>query len=112
MQRREFLYYASFGAATLALRLPDGALGFLARRGGRSGVLVDFNAGQIYTLQKMFEAHDRVLYRIKTWILGGAELVEHFMQNVDNYYRGRDYLVAADWGKVFARTPELRDSGH
>jgi dihydrofolate reductase len=51
-----------------------------------------------------------VLYRINTWILGGTELVEQFMQNVDNYYHGRDYLAPVDWGKVFALTPELRDS--
>ena len=48
-----------------------------------------------------------VLYRINTWIWGGSGLVEQLVQNVDNYYHGREYLTPIDWEKIFAQTPEF-----
>jgi hypothetical protein len=49
-----------------------------------------------------------VLYRINTYTLTGTELSEKLVQNIDNFYHGRDYLQPIDFGKVFAQEPVLK----
>jgi hypothetical protein len=51
-----------------------------------------------------------VLYRINTYMVTGTELALEVMQNLDNYYHGRDYLKPVDFGKVFTLEPVLRQA--
>lgn len=51
-----------------------------------------------------------VLYRVNTWMVTGTELVEKFMQNIDNFHHGRDYLAPVDWGRVFTEWPVLNET--
>jgi hypothetical protein len=49
-----------------------------------------------------------VLYRINTFMVTGTELAKELIQNIDNYYHGRDYLQPVDFGKVFTLEPVLK----
>ncbi len=49
-----------------------------------------------------------VLYRINTYMVTGTELVSELIQNIDNYYHGRNYLQPIDFGKVFTLDPILK----
>jgi hypothetical protein len=48
-----------------------------------------------------------VLYRINTYMVTGTELSNQVVQNIDNFYHGRDYLRPVDFGKVFTLEPVL-----
>jgi hypothetical protein len=37
----------------------------------------------------------------------GTELSNEVVQNIDNFYHGRDYLRPVDFGKVFTLDPVL-----
>jgi hypothetical protein len=49
-----------------------------------------------------------VLYRINTYMVTGTELAEKLVQNIDNFYHGRDYMQPVDFGKVFTQIPALK----
>ncbi|MCL5005225.1 MAG: hypothetical protein M1404_01720 [Acidobacteria bacterium] len=48
-----------------------------------------------------------VLYRINIFMVTGTELVAELMQDIDNYYHGRDYVKPVDFRKVFTEWPVL-----
>lgn len=48
-----------------------------------------------------------VLYRINIFMLTGTKLSAQLIHNVDNYYHGRDYVQAVDFGKIFVSWPVL-----
>lgn len=48
-----------------------------------------------------------VLYRINVFMVTGTELVTDLMQNIDNYYHGRDYVRPVDFRKVYVEWPVL-----
>ena len=49
-----------------------------------------------------------VLYRINTYMVTGTELTRELIQNIDNFYHGRDYLHPVDFGKVYTLDPVLK----
>jgi hypothetical protein len=51
-----------------------------------------------------------VLYRINTYMVTGTALTQDVVQNLDNYYHGRDYLKPVDFDKVFTLEPVLKQA--
>jgi hypothetical protein len=51
-----------------------------------------------------------VLYRINTYMVTGTALAQDVVQNLDNYYHGRDYLKPVDFDKVFTLEPVLKQA--
>jgi hypothetical protein len=48
-----------------------------------------------------------VLYRIDTFMVTGTDLTVELIQNVNNFYHGRDYVKPVDFGKVYVTWPVL-----
>ncbi len=48
-----------------------------------------------------------VLYRINVFMVTGTELVAELMQNIDNFYHGRDYMKPVDFRKIYVEWPVL-----
>jgi len=48
-----------------------------------------------------------VLYRINVYMVTGTELTAELMQNIDNFYHGRDYVKPVDFGKIYSEWPAL-----
>ncbi len=48
-----------------------------------------------------------VLYRIDTFMVSGTDITVELMQNVDNFYHGRDYVKPVDFDKVYVTWPVL-----
>jgi hypothetical protein len=46
-----------------------------------------------------------VLYRINVFMVMGTELATQFMQNVDNFHHGRDYVQPVNFDKIFVPWP-------
>ncbi len=73
----------------------------------------DLARTQARRMAEKFSAHAAnpsdlgVLYRINVFMVTGTELVAEFMQDIDNYYHGRDYVKPVDFGKVYTQWPVL-----
>jgi hypothetical protein len=54
-----------------------------------------------------------VLRRINVYLITGTELVDDFMQDIDNFHEGRAYLAPIPWERIFSREPNFTgvDSG-
>lgn len=48
-----------------------------------------------------------VLYRIDTFMVTGTDITFDLMQNIDNFYHGRDYVKPVDFGEVYVSWPVL-----
>jgi hypothetical protein len=48
-----------------------------------------------------------VLYRINVFMVTGTELVTELIENIDNFYHGRDYVKPVDFSKVYIEWPAL-----
>ncbi|HZO99127.1 MAG TPA: alpha-glucuronidase family glycosyl hydrolase [Terriglobia bacterium] len=48
-----------------------------------------------------------VLYRINIFMVTGTELVTELIENIDNYYHGRNYVRPVDFRKVYVEWPVL-----
>jgi hypothetical protein len=48
-----------------------------------------------------------VLYRINVFMVMGTELATQLMQNIDNFYHGRDYVQPVNFEKIFVTWPTL-----
>ncbi len=51
-----------------------------------------------------------VLYRIDTFMVTGTNLTVDLIQNVDNFYHGRDYVKPVDFNKVYVTWPSLAET--
>ncbi len=51
-----------------------------------------------------------VLYRIDTFMVTGTQLTVDLMQNVDNFYHGRNYVKPVDFNKVYVNWPLLAET--
>jgi len=49
-----------------------------------------------------------VLYRLNVYMIDGTDIVEQFMQNIDNFHHGKPYLNPVPLEKVFNRWPRLQ----
>jgi len=48
-----------------------------------------------------------VLYRINVFMVTGTELTTELIEDVDNFYRGRDYTKPVDFRKIYVEWPAL-----
>jgi hypothetical protein len=49
-----------------------------------------------------------VLYRINVYMIDGTDIVQQFMQNIDNFHHGRPYLNPVPLEKIFAPLPRIQ----
>jgi DNA-binding protein H-NS len=49
-----------------------------------------------------------VLYRINVYMIDGTDIVEQFMQNIDNFHHGKPYLKPVPLEKIFAPLPRFQ----
>jgi len=49
-----------------------------------------------------------VLYKFNVYMIDGSEIVQRFMQNIDNYHHGKPYVDPVPLEKVFNRWPRLQ----
>ena len=49
-----------------------------------------------------------VLYRINVYMIDGTDIVQQFMQNIDNFHNGRPYLNPVPLEKIFAPLPRIQ----
>lgn len=73
------------------------------------------HAKAVATAEKWSELVDHpsdlgVLYRIDTFMVTGTQLTVDLMQNVDNFYHGRDYVKPVDFNKVYVTWPLLAET--
>ena len=48
-----------------------------------------------------------VLYRINVYMIDGTDIVQQFMQNIDNFHHGLPYLRPVPFEKIFAPWPRF-----
>ncbi len=49
-----------------------------------------------------------VLYRMNVYMIDGTDIVQQFMQNIDNFHHGRPYLNPVPMERVFAPLPRFQ----
>jgi hypothetical protein len=49
-----------------------------------------------------------VLYRINVYMIDGTDIVEQFMQNIDNFHHGKPYLKPVPLERIFAPLPRFQ----
>jgi tetratricopeptide (TPR) repeat protein len=49
-----------------------------------------------------------VLYKFNVYMIDGTDIVQQFMQNIDNFHHGKPYLNPVPFDKVFNRWPRLQ----
>lgn len=52
-----------------------------------------------------------VLYRINVFMVTGTELTTELIQDIDNYYHGRDYVRPVNFTRIYTEWPALTDVG-
>jgi hypothetical protein len=104
--------YIDFDSAFQAKAQGASQQDFLNRLDGSLKEFQDAQAKAKMMAEKWSEIIDHpsdlgALYRINVFMITGTELVTELMENIDNFYHGRDYVKPVDFRRIYVEWPVL-----